>query len=97
MRKFGTPFSSAIFVCTQKRPDGHPKPCCANSGGMALRMELKEMVQSKGMDDGVKVFTSGCLGACEHGPVAVRYPDGEYLLGVTPDDLPEILEDLAKD
>ncbi len=46
---------------------------------------------------GVKVFTSGCLGACEHGPVAVQYPDGEFLLGVTQEDLPEILEDLAKD
>jgi len=97
MKKFGLPFVKSIFVCTQKRPDGHPIPCCANRGGMALRTELKEMVKNQGKDKEVKVFTSGCLGACDHGPVAVQYPDGEYLLGITQDDLPEIFEDLMKD
>ena len=97
MKKFGVPFNKAIFLCTQKRPDGHPVPCCANRGSMELRMKLKDMVKTEGKDGEVKVFTSGCLGACEHGPVAVRYPDGEYLLGVTPDDLQEIFDDLVKD
>ena len=97
MKKFGIPFSKAIFVCTQKRPDGHPIPCCANRGGMALRMELKDRVKSQGLENEIKVFTSGCLGACEHGPVAVQYPDGEYVLGVTQEDLPEIFDDLVND
>ena len=42
MLKFPAPFPNAIFVCTHKRPDGHPKPCCANRGGKDLRDELKE-------------------------------------------------------
>jgi len=96
MKKFDVPFQKAIFVCTQKRPDGHPIPCCANRDGMALRQELREMVKNQGLDQEIKVFTSGCLGACDHGPVAVRYPDGEYLLGISRDDLPEIFEDLVK-
>jgi len=97
MRKFNAPFRKAIFICTQKRPDGHPVPCCANSGGMALRQELREMVKNQELDMELKVFTSGCLGACEHGPVAVRYPEKEYLLGLTKDDLPEIMEELMDD
>jgi (2Fe-2S) ferredoxin len=97
MQKFGAPFSKSIFVCTQKRPDGHPKPCCANRDGLALRQELREMVKANGRDMDIKVFTSGCLGACEQGPAAVQYPDGEYLLGVTRDDLPGILDELLKD
>jgi (2Fe-2S) ferredoxin len=97
MKKFGTPFRTSIFVCTQKRPDGHPIPCCANRGGMPLRQELKEMVKNSDKEMEIKVFTSGCLGACEHGPVAVRYPDGEYLLGINQSDLPEILDELMKD
>ena len=97
MQKFGTPFHTSIFVCTQKRPDGHPIPCCANRGGMALRQELKEMVKDADKEMEIKVFTSGCLGACEQGPVAVRYPDGEYLLGIAPGDLPEILDEFMKD
>ncbi len=97
MQKFGTPFGKALFVCTQKRPDGHPKPCCANRGGPELRAELKDLVRARGKDTEVKVFTSGCLGACEHGPVAVRYPDGEYQLGITRDDVPQILKELLDD
>ncbi len=97
MKKFAAPFEQAIFVCTQKRPDGHPKPCCANRDGLALRQELREMVQARGKEMAIKVFTSGCLGACEQGPVAVRYPDGEYLLGISRDDLPQILESLISD
>ena len=97
MRKFGAPFRKAIFICTHKRPDGHPVPCCANRDGMALRQELREMVKAKGLDHELKVFTSGCLGACEHGPAAVRYPDGEYLLGITQKDLPEIMNELLED
>ena len=95
MLKFSAPFKTALFVCTQKRPDGHPKPCCANRGGLELRQELKEMVQAKGLDMEVKVFTSGCLGGCEQGPMAVKYPDGELLLGITPENMPQILEELA--
>ncbi len=94
MKKFNTPFHKSIFICTQKRPDGHPVSCCANRGGMSLRQDLREMVKLQDRDMEIKVFTSGCLGACEHGPVAVRYPEGDYLLGITKDDLPDILDDL---
>ncbi len=97
MKKFATPFRKSIYICTQKRPAGHPIPCCADRGGMALRQELREMVKVENKDMELKVFTSGCLGACEHGPVAVRYPEGEYLLTITQEDLPEILNDLLAD
>ncbi len=97
MKKFDAPFHKAVFICTQKRPDGHPVPCCANRDSMALRQELREMVKDQGRDMDLKVFTSGCLGACDHGPVAVRYPEGEYLLGVTKEDLPGILNELLED
>ena len=39
MLKFPSPFGSAIFVCTHKRPDGHPKPCCADRGGRELPIQ----------------------------------------------------------
>lgn len=94
MLKFPSPFGTAIFVCTHKRPDGHPKPCCANRGGAELREELKEMVKEKGLEMKVKVFTSGCIGGCDQGPVALKYPDGELMMGLTRDDLPAILENL---
>ncbi|MCP4292599.1 MAG: (2Fe-2S) ferredoxin domain-containing protein [bacterium] len=96
MKKFAAPFQKSIFVCTQKRPDGHPKPCCADRGGMALRQELRDMAQEKGKEMEIRVFTSGCIGACDHGPVAIEYPNGEYVLGITKEDLPEILDGLME-
>ena len=93
MLKFPAPFKNAIFVCTHQRPDGHPKPCCRNRGSKELRDTLKDMVRDKGLEMEVKVFQSGCLGGCERGPMAVRYPDGELMMGVTPEDLEQILDD----
>lgn len=93
MLKFPAPFRNAIFVCTNKRPDGHPKPCCADRGGEQLRDELKAMVREQGLDMKFKVFKSGCLGGCERGPIALRYPEGELMMGVTRDDLEQILAD----
>lgn len=93
MFKFPAPFPNAIFVCTHQRPEGHPKPCCANRGSADLRNELKEMVREQGLETQVRVFQSGCLGGCERGPMAVRYPDGELMMGVTREDLTQILEE----
>lgn len=95
MQKFPAPFTTAIFFCTNKRPDGAPKPCCADRGGKELREELRAMVRARGLDGRIKVFTSGCLSGCEHGPTAVIYPQGEMMFGVSRADLPGILEALA--
>lgn len=95
MQKFPPVFTTSIFVCTHKRPDGHPKPCCADRGGNQLRNELKEAVKLRGLESSVRVFASSCIGACEQGPMAIKYPDGELMLGITPDDLEAILEDLS--
>lgn len=93
MLKFPAPFPNAIFVCTHKRPDGHPKPCCADRGGNEIRDELKSMVKSKGLEGQVRVFKSGCLGGCEQGVMAVRYPDGELMMAVKKEDVQQILDD----
>ena len=97
MLKFPAPFPAAIFVCTNKRPDGHPKPCCADRGGKALRDELKGMVKAQGLEGQVRVFQSGCLGGCERGVIAVKYPDGELMMDVKQEDLEQILKDATSD
>jgi (2Fe-2S) ferredoxin len=37
------------------------------------------------------VFQTGRLGGCEQGPIALRYPDGELMMGVKQEDLAGIL------
>ena len=97
MLKFPAPFPNAIFVCTHKRPDGHPKPCCADRGGNEIRDELKSMVKNQGLEGQVRVFKSGCLGGCEQGVMAVRYPDGELMMAVKKEDIQQILDDATGD
>jgi (2Fe-2S) ferredoxin len=93
MLKFPAPFPNAIFVCTHKRPDGHPKPCCADRGGNEIRDDLKSMVKQKNLEGQIRVFKSGCLGGCEQGVMAVRYPDGELMMAVKKEDIQQILDD----
>ena len=93
MLKFPAPFGTSIFVCTHKRPEGHPKPCCADRGGHDVRDKLKKMVKEKGLEGQVRVFRSGCLGGCERGVMAVKYPAGELMMDVKKDDLQQILDE----
>ena len=97
MLKFPAPFPAAIFVCTHKRPDGHHKPCCADRGGKDLRDEMKDMVEEKGLEGQIRIFTSGCLGGCEKGVMAVKYPAGELMMDVKQEDLQQILDDATGD
>lgn len=93
MLKFPAPFPAAVFVCTNKRPDGSPKPCCADRGGVQLREELKQMAREQGLEGRVKIFASGCLGGCEQGIVALSFPKSELMFGVTREDLQKILDE----
>jgi predicted metal-binding protein len=97
MIKRPAPFQHMAFVCTNVRPEGHPKPCCGRRGGIELRDRLKAMIAERGLKGQVKVFQSGCLGGCEFGPVALTLPDPQMLFQVGEEDLPDILEDLCKD
>ena len=97
MLKFPAPFPDAIFVCTHVRPEGHPKPCCGRRGGPELRQQLKEMVEERGLMGQVRIFQSGCIGGCDQGPMAVRYPKGELMMGIKSEDLPSILDGTGAD
>jgi len=85
-------FQRHVFVCENRRPEGHPRGCCAERGGVALREALKAEVRRRGLQGLVRVNAAGCLDACEHGASVVVYPEGVWYGGVTADDVPEIVE-----
>jgi (2Fe-2S) ferredoxin len=95
MMKRPNTFEAVAFVCTNKRPDGHPKPCCADRGGLELRDKLKLLLLDRGLESKVRVFQSGCLGGCEYGPMVMTFPDNQMMVSVTEADLPGILDGLA--
>ena len=86
------PYEHHLFVCTNRRPDGNPKGCCASKGSEALHARLKAAVAQRGLRGTVRVNTSGCLDACEQGPSVVVYPEGVWYGRVAPNDVDELVE-----
>ena len=86
------PYEKHIFVCTNERPEGHPRGSCARRGGFDVRLALVKELAAKGLRGKVRANKSGCLDACELGVSVVVYPEGVWYLGVTPEDADEIIE-----
>jgi (2Fe-2S) ferredoxin len=84
-------FEKHIFVCTNQRPEGHPRGCCDPSAHGELHRLFKTSVALRGLKATVRANQSGCLDQCEHGPTVVVYPDGVWYGKVTADDVEEIL------
>jgi (2Fe-2S) ferredoxin/predicted O-methyltransferase YrrM len=82
------PFRYHVVVCTQQKAENIP--CCAAAGGVAVVDALHEQLGKRGLANDVIVSTTGCLGACDHGPVMIVYPDATWYGPVKPDDVAEI-------
>ena len=81
-----------IFICTNRRPAGHPKGCCAEKNSELLKDFIKAELHRRGLGALVRANASGCLDACSHGPTVVIYPEGIWYGGVTAADIPELVE-----
>jgi (2Fe-2S) ferredoxin len=86
-----------VFVCTQMRPPGHPRGSCSGRGGQALLQALGAELQKRGCWESVGVTYCGCLGACDGGPLAVVYPDGALLRGLSAAEVPALFDRLLND
>ncbi len=81
-------FRHHVFVCTRRKEDGES---CAAQGSQDFFEQLKAAIQEAKLPD-VKLTTCGCLGLCDRPANLVVYPEGVWYSGVTPADIPEILE-----
>ncbi len=70
-------FTTHVFVCGNRRPEGHERGCCASKGSEKVRDYMKARVKELGLK-GVRVNQAGCLDRCELGPCAVLYPEGVW-------------------
>jgi (2Fe-2S) ferredoxin len=86
------PYSRHVFVCTNRRPDGSPKGCCATKGGDEVRAAFKRELGAQGVGE-VRANAAGCLDACERGVSVVIYPEGVWYERVTKADVPEIVRE----
>lgn len=86
------PYVRHLFVCTNRRPDGSPKGCCASKGSEELRVAFKHELDKQGVK-GVRANAAGCLDACERGVSAVVYPEGVWYGEVKKEDVEEIVRE----
>ncbi len=86
-------------IQAQRDPKKTVISICAGTGCLALGSNkiiaaLREEIQSRGLTSKVElsaVKETGCPGFCERGPIVVIYPEGTCYLGVSVDDVPEII------
>ena len=84
-------YEAHVFCCTNRRPAGHPRGCCAEKDGEGLRDHMKNRAKQLGLKN-MRINTSGCLDRCELGPVMVIYPEGVWYSCPTKADVDEVLD-----
>ncbi len=84
-------FKTHVFVCTNRRPDGHKRGSCAAKGSEAMRAYMKVRAKELGLE-GVRINSAGCLDRCEAGPCTVIYTDGTWYRITTREEADAVLE-----
>lgn len=83
-----------IFVCNSFRLTGEPQGVCNKKGAPALLQYIEEEIIDRGID--AMVSSTGCLKACEKGPVMIIYPNNYWYGEVTEKAIDEILDALEE-
>lgn len=84
-------FQRHIFFCCNQRTNG--SDCCAQHNATEMLNYAKDRVAELGLKGAgkVRVSKAGCLGRCDHGPVAVVYPDAVWYTYIDREDIDEIV------
>jgi (2Fe-2S) ferredoxin len=85
-------YRAHVFVCTNVRPPGHKRGCCAEKGAEKLRDYMKVRAKELGLPQ-TRINAAGCLDRCELGPTLVIYPEGIWYSYHSREDIDEILSE----
>ena len=66
---------------------------CTSSGSEKIIKALEVSLKEKNLENEIKVVKTGCFGLCALGPIMIVYPEGVFYSMVTPEDIPEIVEE----
>jgi (2Fe-2S) ferredoxin len=86
-------FDKHVFICENKRAEGHPKGCCFEKGSPLVITAFKKKLKELGLNSNIRINSSGCLDACEFGVSMVVYHEQIWYGGVTVEDVDEIVEE----
>ncbi|MEG1427896.1 MAG: NAD(P)H-dependent oxidoreductase subunit E, partial [Oscillospiraceae bacterium] len=66
---------------------------CTSSNREKIIEKMQSEIKAKGLEKEVNVVRTGCFGLCSLGPIMIVYPEGSFYSMVTPEDVPEIVEE----
>ena len=84
-----------LFVCASFRADGDPKGVCHKKGSVNLLPYIENEIIDRGLD--AQITSTGCLKACDHGPVMVVQPAGLWYGKVESEDTVDEILDALED
>jgi (2Fe-2S) ferredoxin len=84
-----------IFVCASFRADGEAKGVCHKKNSAALLPYIENEILDRGLD--AQITSTGCMKACDHGPVMVIQPKGLWYGNVESEDAVDEILDALED
>ena len=85
-----------LFVCINRRPEGHPKGSCAEKGSEEVVTALKAALAQRGVaKEVVRACSSSCLDMCETGITVLQEPEHVAYGHVRLDDVDAIADAAA--
>jgi (2Fe-2S) ferredoxin len=84
-------FEFHVFICVNRRPDGHKRGSCAERGSEKLRDYMKARAKELGVAK-VRINAAACLDRCELGPCVVVYPEGVWYRVGSPAEVDRVLQ-----
>ncbi len=84
-----------LFVCASFRADGDPKGVCHKKGSVPLLPYIENEIIDRGLD--AQITSTGCMKACDHGPVMIIQPQGLWYGNVGSEDAVDAILDALED
>lgn len=84
-----------IFVCASFRAGGDSKGVCHKKGSLSLLPYIENEILDRGLN--AQITSTGCMKACDYGPVMVIQPTGLWYGNVENEEVVDEIMDALED
>lgn len=86
-------YDKHIFICVNQRAAGAARKSCGEAHGMEIVDAFKKKLKERELRIKLRAQKAGCLDICDYGQTLVVYPEGVFYVGVTLNDVDEIIDE----